>query len=207
MRILSFILLFIVALSSCEANNKKNTNSRTEGEKMAGVRPQYIITVTQGSQTLGKITLETFPDVAPKHAQHFDSLVASGFYNGTVFHRVIPNFMIQGGDPNTKTSPDNRSMWGVGAPDQTTVPAEFSNLSHKRGILSAARKGGDINSATSQFFIMHADSPHLDNQYSIYGQVLEGMEVVDIIANTPRDPRDAPKETISMTIEKLSVKK
>ena len=169
-------------------------------------RPQYIITVTQSNKELGKIVLETFPDIAPKHAANFDSLVSCGFYNGTAFHRVIPGFMIQGGDPNTKTFPNDRSTWGMGAKGQKTVPAEFSDLSHKRGILSAARKGGDVNSATSQFFIMHRDAPHLDRQYSIYGQVLDGMDVhdqvLDMIASVPCGPRDDPNETITMTIVK-----
>jgi len=207
MRLLTFILLFVVSISSCDAKNNKNIRSKPESEgKKMDSNPQYVITATQGGQVLGRITLETFPNVAPKHAEHFDSLVTSGFYNGTAFHRVIPNFMIQGGDPNTKTSPNDRSTWGMGAPNQPTVPAEFSDLTHKRGILSAARRGDNINSATSQFFIMHADAPHLDKQYSIYGQVLEGMEVVDMIANTPRGPRDDPKETITMTIEKIPAK-
>ncbi len=201
-RIITILSLFF-AITACNANSKNSEKVGKEeqkGEKME--RPQYVITVTQSGKELGKITLETFPDVAPKHSAHFDSLVTSGFYNGTAFHRVIKGFMIQGGDPNTKTSPDDNSMWGMGAPDQKTVPAEFSDLHHKPGILSAARKGGDINSATSQFFIMHGDAPHLDRQYSIYGQVLEGMEVVNLIADTPCGPRDIPTKTITMTIEK-----
>ncbi|MPN14895.1 hypothetical protein SDC9_162224 [bioreactor metagenome] len=115
--------------------------------------------------------------------------------------------MIQGGDPNTKNSPNNRSSWGMGDPSQTMVPAEFNaglpGWTHKRGILSAARRGDNINSATSQFFIMHADAPHLDGQYSIYGEVLEGMAVVDQIATTPKNSNDDPKETITMKIIKL----
>jgi len=197
MRFITILILFFSLISSCSADRKKSGN---EGKKMD--RPKYVLTVMQSGKELGKIVLETFPDVAPKHSANFDSLVTSGFYDGTAFHRVIKGFMIQGGDPNTKTSPNNRSTWGLGHPDQKTVDAEFSDLKHKRGILSAARKGGDVNSATSQFFIMHADAPHLDKQYSIYGQVLEGMEVVDSIANTPCGPMDAPKETITMKIVK-----
>jgi len=108
--------------------------------------------------------------------------------------------MIQGGDPNSKDKP--REMWGFGDPSQTTVPAEFSNLKHKRGIISAARKP-DPNSATSQFFICVADAPHLDGQYSIFGEVVEGMEVVDKIVKMPRDNRDNPIDKVEMKIEKI----
>ncbi len=196
MRFITLLLLLFVSISACNADN----NKKKGGGKME--RPQYIITVTQSGKELGKIVLETFPDVAPKHSANFDSLVNSGFYDGTAFHRVKPGFMIQGGDPNTKSFPNDRTSWGMGAKGQKTVPAEFSTLTHKRGILSAARKGGDVNSATSQFFIMHADAPYLDKQYSIYGQVLNGMEVVDAIANTPCGNRDDPKETVTMKIVK-----
>ncbi len=197
MKILHYILLSFMLFAACNADNKK----QTEGKKME--RPQYVITATQAGKTLGEITIETFPDIAPKHAANFDSLVAIGFYDGTAFHRVIPKFMIQGGDPNSKKFPNDRSSWGTGDPSQTSVPAEFSKLQHKRGILSAARRGNDINSATSQFFIMVSDAPSLDGQYSIYGQVLEGMEVADAIVNTPTDisrNREAPAETITMKI-------
>lgn len=162
---------------------------------------RYEMTVTQSGKELGKIILELFPDKAPKHVANFDSLVAAKFYDGTAFHRVIPGFMIQGGDPNSKDKPKN--TWGFGDPSQKKVPAEFNDTKHKRGILSAARSQ-DPNSASSQFFIMHADSPHLDGQYTAYGKVVSGMEVVDKIANAPRDPRDNPNEKIEMKIVKIS---
>ncbi|MFP4528995.1 MAG: peptidylprolyl isomerase [Candidatus Kapaibacterium sp.] len=158
------------------------------------------MTVTQGDDTLGEIILMTFPDVSPKHAKNFDSLVAAGAYDGTAFHRVIPGFMIQGGDPNSKNKP--RDTWGYGDPGQTRVPAEFNDIHHERGILSAARSA-DPNSATSQFFLMVADAPHLDNQYTVYGQVLEGMDTIDKIVSAPRDARDNPNEKIEMKIEKI----
>jgi peptidyl-prolyl cis-trans isomerase B (cyclophilin B) len=164
-------------------------------------RPQYKITVTQKGKTLGSIIVELFPDIAPKHVANFDSLVAIGFYNGTAFHRVIPNFMIQGGDPNSKTKP--REQWGFGDPSQKRVPAEFSKISHRRGIVSAAR-AADPNSATSQFFICVADAPWLDGQYSVFGRVLKGMEVADIVVNVPRDQRDNPIDKVEMTIVKLA---
>lgn len=162
--------------------------------------PQYRISITRGGVPLGDITIEMFPDVAPKHVHNFDSLVSIGFYNGTAFHRVIPGFMIQGGDPNSRSGP--RSTWGYGDPSQTTVPAEFSTLKHVRGIISAAR-ADDPNSATSQFFICVATAQHLDGKYSIYGKVLTGMDVVDTIVRSPRDGGDNPFEKVEMNIVKL----
>ena len=210
MRILAVFLLFTLLVSfdcSSQQKQKGNNKNKNEAKEVKMERPKYEITTFQSGAELGKIIIETFPKEAPKHAANFDSLVSIGFYNGVAFHRVIPEFMIQGGDPNSKNFPDDRSKWGMGDPSQTMVPAEFNkdlpNWTHKRGILSAARRGDNINSATSQFFLMHKDSPHLDGQYSIYGQVLEGMEIVDIIANTPRN-REAPVETITMQIKKLS---
>lgn len=189
--LVSIILLLIMMDSQSISNDKNNTPPR----------PKYEITAVQSGVELGKIIIELFPDIAPKHVANFDSLVSIGFYDHTAFHRVIPGFMIQGGDPNSKTEP--REKWGYGRPDQTKVPAEFSNLEHKRGIVSAARSR-DPNSATSQFFICVADAKHLDGQYSIFGQVVSGMEVVDKIVNAPRDARDNPLEKIEMFIKKLS---
>lgn len=166
-------------------------------------RPQYKITVTQGKEKLGEIVLQLFPDIAPKHVANFEELVKSGAYNGTAFHRVIPGFMIQGGDPNSKDKP--RTTWGMGDPSQKTVPAEFNNISHVRGILSAARTN-DPNSATSQFFICVGNPSHLNGQYTVYGQVLQGIEVVDKIVNAERDGNNNPLEKISMKIEKLKKK-
>jgi len=194
---LTIKLLLVFAVAAIFTTNLLNAFS---GEKMN--RPRYEITAVQNGEELGKIILETYPDVAPKHAANFDSLVSIGYYNGLAFHRVIPGFMIQGGDPNSKSHP--RETWGMGDPSQTMVPAEFSNLSHKRGILSAARRGDNINSATSQFFICVKDVPHLDNQYTIYGEVLSGIETVDKIVNAKRDKRDNPNDKIEMFIVKIS---
>ncbi len=163
--------------------------------------PRYKISVTHGGDSIGEMIIEMFPAVAPKHVHNFDSLVSIGFYNGTAFHRVIPNFMIQGGDPNSKNKPED--TWGYGDPSQTKVPAEFSTLNHERGTLSAAR-AQDINSATSQFFICVAKASHLDGQYSIYGQVIEGMEIADIIVNVPRNSTtNRPYDKVEMTITKI----
>lgn len=164
------------------------------------MKVKQIDSKTQKETELGTIVLELFPDVAPKHVKNFDSLVAAKFYDGVAFHRVIPNFMIQGGDPNSKDKP--RETWGMGAPGQTKVPAEFNKIKHDRGILSAARTS-DPNSATSQFFIMHKAAPHLDGQYTAYGKVVSGIEIVDVIVNSPRDSRDNPLNKIVFTIKKV----
>jgi cyclophilin family peptidyl-prolyl cis-trans isomerase len=161
-------------------------------------KPQYQIVTKRADTTLGIIKVELFPAVAPLHVLNFDSLVKDKFYDSTAFHRVIPGFVIQGGDPNSRSGPTG--TWGFGDPSQQTVPAEFSPLPHRRGILSAARRGNDINSATSQFFICVARAANLDNQYTAYGKVIEGMDVVDKIAAAPRDSRDIPNTKISMFI-------
>mgnify|MGYP006285820319 CR=1 FL=1 len=200
--LMTIIMMTLMTFTVVNCSNSKEEKGEKMGDdaKQEKVeRPEYVISVTHGGEPMGEITIETFPDVAPKHAHNFDSLVTIGFYDGTAFHRVIPGFMIQGGDPNSKNKP--RDRWGFGDPSQTTVPAEFSNLKHERGIISAARSQ-DPNSATSQFFIMVKDSPHLDGQYSIYGQVLEGMNVVDEIVAVPRDGRDNPKKKVEMKIRK-----
>ena len=197
-------LLAVILLSSCSVSvTTTGKDSETKKAESAQVkRPKYLISVTQGTQNLGTIKMETFPDVAPKHAANFDSLVAIKFYDGTAFHRVIADFMIQGGDPNSKDKP--KSTWGKGDPSQKKLPAEFSKLKHVRGIISAARAGNNINSATSQFFIVTYDTDYLDGQYSIFGKVLEGMDVVDKIANAPKDANDNPLQKISMKIEKIA---
>ncbi|OGU56118.1 MAG: peptidylprolyl isomerase [Ignavibacteria bacterium GWF2_33_9] len=158
------------------------------------------MTVKQKGAELGKIILELYPEIAPKHVHNFDSLVSSGFYDGTAFHRVIPGFMIQGGDPNSKTMP--KEKWGYGDPSQTKVPAEFNSTSHERGILSAARSQ-DPNSATSQFFICVADAKFLDRQYTAFGKAISGMEVADKVVNSPRDRNDNPNDKIEMFIKKI----
>ena len=168
----------------------------------SGKNPTYVIQVQQGTMLLGEIIIETFPELAPKHCTNFDSLVMSSFYDGTKFHRIDPEFMIQGGDPNSKDSSKGPETWGFGRPDQKKVPAEFNAYSHVRGTLSAAR-GEDINSADSQFFICVKDSEFLDGEYSAFGKVLIGMDIVDIIANAPRDEKtERPNQIVTMKISK-----
>jgi peptidyl-prolyl cis-trans isomerase B (cyclophilin B) len=145
----------------------------------------------------GDITLEFFPDIAPNHVKNFLELAKSGFYDKTLFHRVIPDFMIQGGDPNSKES--DRRMHGSGGSGKN-VKAEFSSTPHVRGVLSAARSASP-NSASSQFFIVVADSSHLDNQYSAFGKVTSGLEVVDAIVAEDTDHNDNPITPVDVTIK------
>jgi peptidyl-prolyl cis-trans isomerase B (cyclophilin B) len=145
----------------------------------------------------GNITLKFFPDVAPGHVKNFIDLAKKGFYDGTTFHRVIPGFMIQGGDPNSKNA-DKRTH-GMGGPGYT-IKAEFNDRPHKRGTLSMARSQNP-DSAGSQFFICVKDVPFLNNQYTVFGEVESGMEVVDKIVSQPRDPNDNPNDRIEMKIK------
>ncbi|MCR1898515.1 peptidylprolyl isomerase [Irregularibacter muris] len=141
----------------------------------------------------GTIKVELYPDVAPNTVNNFIDLVNKGFYDGTIFHRVIPGFMIQGGDPQGS---------GMGGPGYG-IKGEFkingfnNDLTHTRGVISMAR-AQNPNSAGSQFFIMHEDSPHLDGQYAAFGKAIEGMEVVDEIANVKKDFADRPREEQKM---------
>jgi cyclophilin family peptidyl-prolyl cis-trans isomerase len=149
--------------------------------------------------TLGNIELEFLVSKAPGHVKNFKDLAEKGFYDGTTFHRVIPGFMIQGGDPNTKS--DDRSTHGMGGPGYT-IKAEFNNTPHDRGILSMARSQ-DPDSAGSQFFVVVKDSSFLDNQYTAFGRVTKGMEVVDKIVSVPRDSRDNPDEKVEIKSVKM----
>ena len=142
----------------------------------------------------GSIKFGLLPELAPETTRSFLKLVKSEFYNGTLFHRIIPGFMIQGGDPNTK-SPD-KSMWGQGGPGYN-LKAEFNSRSHLRGIVSMAR-AADPDSAGSQFFIVTSDSTFLDKQYTVFGEVTAGMEVADKIVNLPRDGNDCPEQEAKM---------
>ena len=144
--------------------------------------------------SFGNIKFNLVPDIAPETVRNFSQLTKSGFYDGTLFHRIIPGFMIQGGDPNTK-NPD-KSTWGQGGPGYN-LKAEFNSRSHLRGIVSMARSS-DPDSAGSQFFIVTSDSTFLDRQYTVFGEVVEGMEVADKIVNLPRDGNDCPKQEAKM---------
>jgi len=148
----------------------------------------------------GEIDIRFFPDAAPNHVKNFIDLAEKGFYNGTKFHRVIPGFMIQGGDPNTISGPP--ATWGTGGSGKH-VDAEFNNIHHARGIVSMAR-AQDPNSASSQFFICVADSGFLDKQYTVFGQVTKGMDVADKIVSASRNAQDRPDSPT--TIEKVVIR-
>ena len=151
----------------------------------------------------GDMHIKLYPDVAPKHVENFVKLAKSGFYDGTIFHRVIPGFMIQGGDPNTKNSL-HKDTYGQGGPkDEKGNPillkAEFSDTPHKRGIVSMAR-ANEPDTAGSQFFIVVEPSPSLDRKYTVFGEVTRGLGVADKIVNVPRNDHDLPNERIEMTV-------
>jgi peptidyl-prolyl cis-trans isomerase B (cyclophilin B) len=146
----------------------------------------------------GEMEIEFLPDKAPGHVKNFLDLARKGFYDGTTFHRVIPGFMIQGGDPNTKDAKASRATHGTGGPGYT-IKAEFNDTSHARGVLSMARSS-DPNSAGSQFFVCVAEARFLDRQYSAFGRVVRGMDVADKIVNSGRDSRDNPNERIELKV-------
>ena len=155
--------------------------------------------VTIEMESGGKITVELYPEIAPKTVENFVALVEKGFYDGLIFHRVIRGFMIQGGCPDSS---------GMGGPGHNIVGEFASNgykndLAHTKGVISMARSG-DPNSAGSQFFIMHEDSAHLDGSYAAFGRVVDGQDVVDAIATCPTGGADRPLEEqkiLRMTIE------
>jgi len=150
--------------------------------------------------TSGEIDIRFFPDKAPNHVKNFIDLAEKGFYNGAKFNRVIPGFMIQGGDPNTISG--HPSTWGTGGSGKH-VQAEFNDVHHARGVVSMAR-AQDPNSASSQFFICVADAGFLDRQYTAFGEVTKGMDVADKIVNAPRGANDRPNNPTA--IEKIVIR-
>ncbi len=151
----------------------------------------------------GNIELKLLPDVAPGHVENFIKLARSGFYDGTIFHRVIPGFMIQGGDPNSKTA--DKSTHGMGGPGYS-IDAEFNDRPHVRGTLSMARSRNP-DSAGSQFFIVVKNSSFLNRQYTVFGEVVSGMEVVDEIVSQKADARDNPVDRIEMKVRVIEPEK
>lgn len=196
-RSITLLLVLAIAFSSFSLAESKK---KTEKKEIKAKNIQYVISVKQKGKPIGEIIFETYPGTAPKMCRNFDSLVSKKFYDGTAFHRVIPGFMIQGGDPNSKNK--LRDKWGQGDMWQRKIPAEFSTIKHTRGIVSTAREGDDINSGNSQFFIMVADKPHLDGKYTVFGKTLKGMDVADKIVAMPRDKNDNPNDKVEMTIRK-----
>jgi peptidyl-prolyl cis-trans isomerase B (cyclophilin B) len=172
------------------------------GEMRSKTFTQREIKVMEASKAIihtdfGDITLKFFPKLAPNHVNSFMELTRTGFYDGTIFHRVIPGFVIQGGDPNSKSQ--DRTRHGMGGPGYR-LKAEFNSKPHKRGILSMARSS-QPDSAGSQFFICVSDVPSLDNKYTVFGEVIKGMDVVDKIVSVPRDGRDNPIERVEIKVE------
>jgi len=191
-----FVIIFSIAAGALGCTQKAaKTVISEESKKMAATKA--IIETKFGS-----ITLKFFPDAAPGHVKNFIDLAKKGFYDGTTFHRVIPGFMIQGGDPNSK-NPDKR-MHGTGGPGYT-IKAEFNERPHKRGTLSMARSQSP-DSAGSQFFICVKDSSFLDRQYTVFGEVESGMDVVDKIVAEPKDQNDNPNDRIEMKVKVIETK-
>jgi peptidyl-prolyl cis-trans isomerase B (cyclophilin B) len=185
-----FVLcLFSLGALVAYAEMKQKNFTKEEIKRMADTK---AIIETK----FGNIEIKFFPETAPGHVNNIIELAKKGFYDGTTFHRVIPGFMIQGGDPNSK-SPD-KSTHGMGGPGYT-IKAEFNDKPHQRGTLSMAR-AGHPDSAGSQFFICVADAPFLNKQYTVFGEVVSGMEAVDKIVSQPRDSKDNPNERIEMKI-------
>ena len=212
-------LLFVSSFlfTGCSETKKedtlKNTNQSNKLEKNSEDKTMSNVTKEDYaiiSTSYGDMTVQFFEGAAPKHVESFKTHADNGFYNGTIFHRVIPGFMIQGGDPNTKG--ENKASYGTGGhaakyygigieEDSKTwnLPAEFNNIKHSRGILSMARSN-DPNSGGSQFFICAANVPHLNGKYTVFGQVVEGDEIIDQIINLPRDARDNPNRRVEMSV-------
>ena len=190
--VLAFSAITLLAEDGGATENKKESTDKTMPTTTNEVA---VITTTEG-----EIVLEFWTDVAPRHVENFKKLARDGFYDGTAFHRVIKGFMIQGGDPLTK-GPDKESMWGTGGPG-FKIKNEFNKKPHTRGVLSAARSQ-DPDSAGSQFFICHGDPRFLDGQYTGYGKLIKGDDVLEKIATTPTGAQDRPKTRMGIVSIKI----
>jgi cyclophilin family peptidyl-prolyl cis-trans isomerase len=203
-----FPFLFAMAFASCNGAPPPEVNAVETETQAAPVETatapeekpmsHYTDKVADIKTEKGTISIRFFPDKAPNHVRNFIDLAESGFYEGVRFHRVIPGFMIQGGDPNTKT--DNRGSWGTGGSGKN-VDAEFNDTPHRRGIVSMARSGHP-DSASSQFFIVVKDSNFLDGQYTAFGEVVSGMDVADAIvaAGQGKENPDQPVRIESIAV-------
>lgn len=205
------MMTLLVIVTGCgvdekrEANNNSNAGSPAPAEEPVTEKKVVpdpnashpVVTIEMDSGK--KIKLELYPEVAPNTVNNFISLVKKGFYDGTGFHRVMSGFMIQGGDPDGTGAGGP----GYGIAGEFTSNGFQNDLDHTRGVLSMAR-AQDPDSAGSQFFIMHADSPHLNNDYAAFGKVTEGMEVVDEIAALPTGKNNRPADPLP-TMKKVTV--
>ena len=191
-RVLGFILLTLLVIGVLFMTTEKENN------------------VAIISTNFGDMVVEFYPDIAPMHVESFMALINEEYFNGTTFHRVIPGFMIQGGDPNSRN--ENRATHGTGGragkffglgneedPSTWLIPQEFSDTPHVKGILSMARTN-DPNSASSQFFVCHDNANFLDNNYTVFGKVIDGLDIIDEIANVAKDQNDNPLERVEMSI-------
>jgi peptidyl-prolyl cis-trans isomerase B (cyclophilin B) len=226
-----FITLFlpvltVLALTACSPESSTPTKSSIESTTNTGSKPAATAPATETKTeaaastsastpapaagnpdevaviktTEGTMVVEFWPDVAPKTVENFKKLAKEGFYNGTCFHRVIKGFMIQGGDPLTKDA-SKEAMWGTGDPGYK-IKAEFNDRSHTKGVLSMARSQ-DPDSAGSQFFICHGNPTFLDHQYTAFGKLIKGEDVLDKIATTPTHPQDRPDKR--MNIDSITI--
>jgi peptidyl-prolyl cis-trans isomerase B (cyclophilin B) len=175
--------------------NKTNTPTNATMSTPANTNEVAVITTTEGA-----MVIEFWPDVAPKTVENFKKLANQGFYDGTCFHRVIKGFMIQGGDPLTK-DPSKEGAWGTGGPGYQ-IKAEFNNHSHTRGVISMARSN-DPDSAGSQFFICHGSPTFLDHQYTTFGKLIKGDDVLEKIGTTPTHPQDRPDKRMGIVSIKI----
>src|ERR1700694_626571 len=189
-------LAFGLAVATADETNKTETKSNSKPEiKTVSTNEVAIIKTTEGD-----MVVEFWTDVAPKTVENFKKLAKQGFYDGTAFHRVIKGFMIQGGDPLTKDE-SQQARWGTGDPGYK-IPAEFNKKSHERGVLSMARSQ-DPNSAGSQFFICHGAPKFLDGQYTAFGKLIKGDDVLEKIATTKTLPGDRPEKR--MNVESIKI--
>lgn len=199
---IALVLILGLALAACEASKPATNTAATTATPGAAATPlpppkqddELMVIETE----YGKFKLAFYPEIAPRHMAQMKKLTKEGFYTGLGFHRVLPNAMIQGGDPQTRNA--DRALWGMGAPGQETIPAEFSRVPFQRGSVGMARKGNDNNSATSQFFICLVPKPEWDGQYTVVGEVVQGLNNVQIISNMPTEPGgEKVRDKITMT--------
>lgn len=190
------LLFGLATASAAETNNAAAPKTESKPEtKTVNTNEVAILKTSEG-----EMVLEFWPDVAPGHVENFKKLANKGFYDGTCFHRVIKGFMIQGGDPLTKDEA-NKSRWGTGDPGYK-IKAEFNDKAHVRGVLSAARSN-DPDSAGSQFFICHGDPRFLDKQYTAFGKLIKGDDVLEKIATTATAPGDRPLKRMNVESVKI----
>jgi peptidyl-prolyl cis-trans isomerase B (cyclophilin B) len=187
-----FFIPFLLAIFSLacsdrpSADQPSSAGSALPSPKAAGP-PVFDSEVAVFETDYGKFKIALYPDVAPLHVANFKKLINEKFYDGLGFHRVIANNIIQGGDPQTRNG-ENRNMWGQGKEGQPTVTAEFSTRPFIRGSVGMARSGNDFNSGTSQFFICLRENPDWDGQYTIFGEIIQGLSTVQQISNLPVEP-------------------